>query len=101
MSDNQLSVDPSQLEAAAAKLDALAHRLETTMNTHVPGLKVPASGSDEVSVRAADTFNAVADEFGGDGEKAAHELRKIAAVLRLQANTFGRAEDTNITTFLA
>ncbi|MYR07567.1 PE domain-containing protein [Gordonia sp. SID5947] len=101
MSENELSVDPSELHTAAARLDALAHRLESTMNTHAAGLKVPASGSDEVSVRAADTFNTVAEDFGTDGDNAAHELRKIAAVLRLQANTFGRAEDTNLTTFLA
>ncbi|GAB92212.1 PE domain-containing protein [Gordonia rhizosphera] len=101
MSENQLAVDPSQLRSSAAQLDALAERLETTLSTHVPGLQVPASGIDEVSVRAADTFNSVADGFGADAGDAARELRKIAAVLRLQANSFGRAEDTNTTTFLA
>ncbi|MGV9709743.1 PE family protein [Gordonia sp. NPDC003424] len=101
MSDNQLSVDPHQLHTAAAKLDALAARLDKTLTAQTPGLKVPASGSDEVSVRAATSFNKVADEFGTDGDNAVLELRKIAAVLRLQANTFGHADDSNMQTFLS
>ncbi|MFW0797740.1 PE family protein [Gordonia sp. CPCC 205515] len=101
MSDNQLSVDPQQLHSAAAKLDALADRLDKTLTAQVPGLKVPAAGSDEVSVRAASSFNKVADEFASDGDNSALELRKIAAVLRLQANSFGRAEDSNMQTFLS
>lgn len=101
MSENQLSVEPGELASAAAKLDALAGRLETALSTQTPGLKVPASGTDEVSERAATNFNLAADDFGADGEAAVQELRKVAAVLRLQAKTFGRAEDDNLETFLS
>ena len=101
MSENQLSVDPSELASAAAKLDALAARLETSLSTQTPGLKVPAAGIDEVSERAATTFNLAAEDFGNDGEAAVKELRKVAAVLRLQAKSFGRTEDDTMQTFLS
>ncbi|GAC69337.1 PE family protein [Gordonia soli] len=101
MSENQLSVEPGELRSSAAKLDALAHRLETTLANQSHNLTVTASGTDEVSVRAADSFNAVAGDFTADGGQAAQELRKIAAVLRLQAANYGRAEDSNTETFLA
>lgn len=101
MSNEQLSVEPDELRAAAAKLDALAQRLGTTLDAQVPNLTAPASGSDEVSETSAATFNQVATDFEADGEQAVHELRKIAAVLRAQAGGYQRAEDNVTDTFLA
>ena len=100
MNTNELHVDPTQLRSAAARLDALADRMDGVYTTQAAGLAVEPSGLDEVSVRAAKTFNAVAEDFDTDGKTASHELRKIAAVLRLQAGGFSRAEQQNTETFL-
>ena len=101
MSENNLSVDPHELRSAAHRLDALAARLRGALATAGRQTTVTASGSDEVSVRAAQTFNEVARGVDEDGDSAVLELQKIAAVLRAQADSYGAAEDANTAAFQA
>jgi hypothetical protein len=93
MTDAQLNVDPTELISAAGRLDALAGRLERTLGSVVPELSVPAAGRDEVSHTSAATFTAVAESFTADSAGGVEELRKIAAVLRAQADGYTRGED--------
>lgn len=95
MSGNNLSVDPHELRSAAHRLDLLAMRLDGALATASHQTTVAASGSDEVSVRVAQTFNTVARGVDDDGASAVLELRKIAAVLRAQAGTYDSVEDAN------
>lgn len=98
---NEVAVNPTEIRSAATRLDQLAARLDAVLDARGAELPVAASGTDEVSVRAAGTFNAVAQGFTTESGSAAHELRKIAAVLRSQAQGYDRAEDDNIQTFLS
>lgn len=93
MADPQLNVDPTELITAAGRLDRLAERLETSLTTAVPALSVPAAGRDEVSHVSAASFTSVAETFAADSAKGVEELRKIAAVLRAQADGYARGED--------
>ena len=101
MSDNKLAVDPHELRSAAHRLDELASRLHGALAKAGQQTTVSAAGGDEVSVRAASTFNTVARGFDDDGDSAVLELRKIAAVLRAQANAYGSVEDANAVAFRA
>ncbi|MXP20566.1 PE domain-containing protein [Gordonia sp. HNM0687] len=93
MADPQLNVDPTELITAAGRLDRLAERLETSLASAVPALSVPAAGRDEVSQVSAASFTSVAETFASDSAKGVEELRKIAAVLRAQADGYARGED--------
>ncbi|GAB11910.1 hypothetical protein GOARA_091_00280 [Gordonia araii NBRC 100433] len=101
MSADKLAVDPQELQAAAHRLDQLAARLHGALETAEHQTKVASAGQDEVSVRAAQTFNTVATSVDTDTGAAVLELRKIAAVLRSQAKTYGNTEDANTQAFLA
>lgn len=101
MSSNNLAVDPHELRAAAHRLDSLAERLKGSLEKAGHQTTVPAAGSDEVSVRAARTFNEVAHGADEDGASAVLELQKIAAVLRAQAHAYSSVEDANSTSFRA
>ncbi|MCM6776093.1 PE domain-containing protein [Nocardia sp. CDC159] len=88
-----LSFDPAAATDAAARLDALAQRLEDDLRADEPALTVPAAGVDEVSVRAAETMNGVAGSFSETANAGILELRKLAASLRAQVSYFGRVEN--------
>lgn len=101
MSADKLAVDPHELKAAAHRLDELAARLHGALATAERQTKVPTAGQDEVSARAAHTFNAVGTTIDTDTDAAVLELRKIAAVLRSQAKSYDATEDANAQSFLA
>lgn len=88
-------LDPQQLTEAAGKLDRLASDLESGLAQQAPALSVKPAGADEVSTRAADTFNAAAGDFHTNAAAGVHELRKIAEVLRQQSGAFTEQEEIN------
>ncbi len=93
MAEHQLNVNPAELFSAAADLDKLADRLETTLGVSDTGLATPAAGRDEVSSTAAASFTAVTERFRSDAGSGVLELRKIAATLRAQATGYVRIDD--------
>lgn len=93
MADRQLTVNPAELFSAAADLDRLADRLETTLGGSDLALATPAAGRDEVSTVAAGSFTAVTGDFRTDAASGVLELRKIAATLRAQASGYLRVDD--------
>ncbi|MEE3850991.1 PE family protein [Gordonia sp. LSe1-13] len=93
MTEAPLNVDPAELVAAAGRLDRLAERLENSLGALTPALTVPAAGRDEVSQTSATSFNSVAEAFSTDSARGVEELRKIAALLRSQAQVYARGED--------
>ncbi|WP_040804478.1 PE family protein [Nocardia concava] len=89
--------DADTVLAAAADLEAMADRLETALGAET--LAVPAAGSDKVSLAAAQTLTAVGESFVTQSGLGVDELRKLAAVVRDQATTFGQVEINNSTDF--
>lgn len=87
MSDH-VFVDPDVLLAAAADLDALAARLQTTVAAATPALHVAPSGAEEVSVLAAGYFNRLAGSLGPAVARGVDELAAAAAMLRAQAAAY-------------
>ncbi|MGW4770154.1 PE family protein [Nocardia sp. NPDC004278] len=96
---NGVLFDPVAARDAAARLDGLAARLEAELREGSPALTVPPAGTDEVSVRAAQTMSNVADSYGQSAAAGIVELRKLAATLRSQAAQFGRAENDSAADF--
>lgn len=84
--------DSDSALAAAAQLDALADRLAAGVQAEQPKLTLVSAGSDEVSVRASQTLNAVVASFQQSAGGGVDELRKLAAALRAQTSNFGLAE---------
>lgn len=98
MSTNEfegISFDATSALAVASQLDALADRLAGGMSIEQAKLAIAPAGSDEVSVRAAQSLNAVAASFQQSGGTGVDEVRKLAAVLRAQSTQFTRSEDEN------
>ncbi|MFI1915037.1 PE domain-containing protein [Nocardia sp. NPDC020380] len=93
--------DPTTVRSAAADLDALADRLEAALSFESPTLSPQAAGTDEVSTTAATTLHTVAASFVAQSGLGVDELRKLAAVVRDQATTFGQVEQSNQTDFLS
>ncbi|GAB0107152.1 hypothetical protein JMUB6875_61440 [Nocardia sp. JMUB6875] len=91
--------DADTVLAAAADLEALADRLEAAIGADGQALAVPAAGSDKVSLAAADTLTAVGASFVTESGAGVDELRKLAAVVRDQATTFGHVETSNAVDF--
>ncbi|MGW4242998.1 PE family protein [Nocardia sp. NPDC004722] len=92
--------DAETVRAAAADLEAMADRLETALGADSQALSVPAAGSDAVSLAAADTLTSVGGSFVTQGGSGVDELRKLAAVVRSQADAFGQAEVDSSTDFM-
>ncbi|MBA0047863.1 PE family protein [Mycobacteroides sp. LB1] len=86
MSNSGLSINVGEVAEAAKQLDALADRLQKTMQDEDSNLNVIAPGRDEVSVRAAATMNEVKASFGKSNQQGLNELREIAATLRSHGN---------------
>lgn len=91
--------DADTVLAAAADLEAVADRLEAALGADAQTLAVPAAGSDKVSLSAAETLSAVGASFVDQSGGGVDELRKLAAVVRQQAATFGKVETDNSTDF--
>ncbi|QIS09003.1 MULTISPECIES: PE family protein [Nocardia] len=92
MATTGVRFDATAARDAAFRLDGLADRLENDLKDGVQTLHVAPSGIDEVSLRAAQTMNDVAGSYTDSATAGVHELRKLAATLRAQADSFGRAE---------
>lgn len=86
-------VSSDALIAAAADLEAVAARLETTVTAHGPALHMPSAGTEEVSVTAAAYFNSVADGFLPAAATGIAQLRAAAATLRAQAAGYRELDD--------
>ncbi|WP_019929519.1 PE family protein [Nocardia sp. BMG111209] len=91
--------DPVAARQAAAQLDGLAGRLAGDLQDERPRLTAAPAGSDEVSVRAAQTLEAVAESFRSSADAGVLEVRKLAATLRVQSDHFGQAEADNSADF--
>ncbi|WP_433193033.1 PE family protein [Nocardia sp. CA-107356] len=87
--------DSAATGRAATGLDALADRLAADLSAAEPALTVEPAGADEVSVRAAQTGNDVATSYLAGAQASVHEMRKLAATLRLNAHQIGRMEAHN------
>ncbi|MCX4093032.1 PE family protein [Nocardia sp. alder85J] len=91
--------DPVAAQQAAAQLDGLAGRLAGDLQDERPRLTAASAGSDEVSVRAAQTLDSVAESFQRSADAGVLEVRKLAATLRVQSGRFGQAESDNAADF--
>ncbi|AYF77058.1 PE domain-containing protein [Nocardia yunnanensis] len=91
--------DADAVRAAAADLDAMADRLEHALGADGQALAVPAAGSDAVSLAAADTLTSVGASFVAQSGSGVDELRKLAALVRGQADAFGQVEVDNSADF--
>ncbi|GAB2688980.1 PE family protein [Nocardia thraciensis] len=88
--------DPASAGRAATGLDALADRLASDLRAAEEALTVEPAGVDEVSGRAAQTSNEVATSYLSSAQASVHEMRKLAATLRLNTDQFGRMEADNV-----
>ncbi|MEV6095106.1 PE family protein [Nocardia sp. NPDC051981] len=91
--------DADTVRSAAADLEAVADRLEAALGADTHALSVPAAGADKVSLAAADTLTAVGASFVTQSGRGVDELRKLAAVVRGQADAFGQVETDNAVDF--
>ncbi|MEU0540306.1 PE family protein [Nocardia sp. NPDC005978] len=87
--------DATTALSAAAQLDALADRIESSLGEEQSKLGFVSAGADQVSVRAAQTLTAVADSFGVSTGAGVTEVRQLAAALRAQSVQFGQVEEQN------
>ncbi|MFC7450496.1 PE family protein [Rhodococcus daqingensis] len=87
-------VAPEALISAATQLEALAARLETTVNVNAPALHVAPAGTEEVSVMVASSFNSVADSFLPSAATGIAELRVAATTLRKHAAEYQNQDHT-------
>lgn len=78
-------VSPDALLSAAAQLEALAERLQATVDANAPTLHMAPAGTDEVSAAAASHFNSAADSFLPSAAASIAELGAAAATLRTHA----------------
>lgn len=90
---NDISVRPAEVDDVIKQIDDLANRVQHVMQAEEPTLTVVTSGSDEVSVRVAQTANTVHDTFGQAAGAAVTELQEVAATLRMHS---GRIQETDL-----
>lgn len=90
-----MKYNPELARATAAAIDGLADRLETAVRNDASLLRIDAAGADEVSVASALTLTQVADSYRESAESAVHELRKLAALVRRQADGITEMEQGN------
>ncbi|MBJ8338585.1 PE family protein [Antrihabitans sp. YC3-6] len=88
-----IDFDSAATLKSAQRLDAMADNLEEGLRNNKDALDVLPAGTDEVSVRAAGSFNEVAASFVTAMSDGVLELRKLAAVLRTQTHGLNKAED--------
>ncbi|QDQ99395.1 PE domain-containing protein [Tomitella fengzijianii] len=85
-------VEPAAMVAAAAELDAVAEGIDAARRTHSPALHAAPAGAEEVSLAVSRNQHAVADSFDVAAATGAHELRRAAQALRLQAAAYGTSD---------
>ncbi|MQY25011.1 PE domain-containing protein [Nocardia aurantia] len=91
--------DPAAAANAAAQLDGLAGRLAGDLQNEQMKLTAAPAGADEVSVRAAQTLDAVAESFRNSADAGVLEVRKLAATLRVQSSRLGQLDTDNAADF--
>jgi len=94
-----MEFDPIGVGMAAERLDALADRLDGNLRQSSRSMTVVPAAVDEVSQRAARTFNDVSADYQRGYAAGVHELRKLAANLRSHAQTVGYSEADNAAGF--
>jgi len=82
-----VSIAPELILAAAAELDLLADRLAIAAAASGPGTHVLPSGTEEVSLLAANHFNRAAGTHDTSIAQGILELHHAATVLRTQLGT--------------
>ncbi|QIS01711.1 PE domain-containing protein [Nocardia brasiliensis] len=93
-----------QFDAVAAGkasngLDVLADRLAADLQAAEEALRIQPAGADEVSARAAQTGNEVATSYLASAQASVHEMRKLAATLRMHTNEFAQIESDSVADF--
>ncbi|MBF6204513.1 PE family protein [Streptomyces gardneri] len=91
--------DSATAGKASSGLDALADRLTSDLRSAEEALTIVPAGADEVSGRAAQTANDVASSYLASAQAGVHEMRKLAAALRLHSNQFDGMESANTADF--
>ncbi len=94
-----MEFDPVAVTMAAERLDALADRMDGNLRRSSRSLTVVPAAIDEVSQRAAGTFNDVSADYRQGYAGGVRELRKLAANLRSHARTVSYSEDDNAAGF--
>ncbi|WP_280433869.1 PE family protein [Nocardia carnea] len=94
-----MEFDPPAARRAGAELDALADRLEDALRMNSPALAVAPAGTDEVSIRTAQTLREVAVSYVDAGHRGVSEIRKLAATLRVQTEQLVRMDGDNAAAF--
>ncbi|MGW6693638.1 PE family protein [Rhodococcus sp. NPDC054953] len=87
-------VSPDALLSAATQLEALAQRLQATVDANAPALHLPPAGTEEVSVLAASYFTSVADSFLPSAAASIGQLWSAAATLRAQAAEYASLDQS-------
>lgn len=90
---NDISLRPGEVNDVIKQIDDLASRVQHVMQAEATNLRVPPSGSDEVSVHVAQTANTVHDTFGQAAGAAVTEMQEVAATLRMHS---GRIQETDL-----
>lgn len=96
-----MEFESTQARKSATALDALAARLEADLRARLPILAVEPAGTDEVSVRAAQSLRTVASSYDEAATAGILEVRKLAATLRSQTDAMDRMDDDNAAGFRA
>lgn len=82
---DHIRVDPDALLVAAAELEALALRLEASVQAADPALDVPPPGAEEVSRLISQHFGGLTASFRPAAVQGIEELRTAALTIRNQA----------------
>lgn len=85
-------VNPAALIAAAVQLDAIAEQISVARAAHSPPAHAIPAAVEEVSRIVSGNQHQVADTFDVAAETGAHELRRAAEVLRVQAAAYAQQE---------
>lgn len=96
---DRVEFDAATAGKASSGLDALADRLAADLRSAEEALTITPAGTDEVSGGAARTANDVAASYLASAQAGVHEMRKLAATLRLHTNHFDGMESANVADF--
>ncbi|MET8872184.1 PE family protein [Nocardia sp. NPDC004604] len=97
--NGHVEFDSVAADRVAARLDALADRLDRTLSgTHCALSPAPA-GVDAVSATAAESFGDVGEGFQQSYAGGVYELRKLAAQMRSHAQSFRSVDALNVALF--
>jgi hypothetical protein len=97
--NGHVEFDSVAADRVAARLDALADRLDHTLSGTHGALSPAPAGADAVSAHAGRTFGDVGEGFRQSYADGVHELRKLAAYMRSHAESFRSVDALNVTLF--